>query len=186
MLVLASGSPRRRQLLAQLGVQFRVETTEVDECRLTGERPQDMTVRLALLKAHSVYDKIGGGHPVLGGDTTVSIDDQALGKPVDRDHAMTMLQRLSGDTHMVFSAVALVTAGHQLHNLSITEVTFGRISQRQLDQYCDSAEPFDKAGAYGIQGVAGAFVRHIKGSYSGVVGLPLWHTRQLLDRIDYP
>ena len=161
-----------------------------------------MTVRLALLKAQTVFDRLcanddggddGGGkeHAVLGGDTVVAIGDEVFGKPADRDHALTMLGCLSGNTHTVFSAVALVVGWRpvrpvrKLHRLSATEVTFGRLDRRQLEQYCDGDEPFDKAGAYGIQGAGGAFVKHIKGSYSGVVGLPLWETSQLLRELGH-
>lgn len=185
MLVLASRSPRRRALLAQLGAVFRVEDIEVDERRLADESPQDMTVRLALLKAQTAFDKIGGGNPVLAGDTVVSIGDEILGKPTNRDHAVAMLQRLSGNTHTVFSAVAVVAEDHRQHRLSATEVTFDHLGRQQIEQYCDSTEPFDKAGAYGIQGAAGAFVKSIRGSYSGVVGLPLWETGLLLREIGY-
>ena len=199
MLILASASPRRREMLARLVTGFRTETAGVDESPLNGESPRDMTVRLALLKAQTVFDRLcvnddggddGGGkeHAVLGGDTVVAIGDEVFGKPADRDHALTMLGCLSGNTHTVFSAVALVTDGRpvrKLHRLSATEVTFGRLDRRQLEQYCDGDEPFDKAGAYGIQGAGGAFVKHIKGSYSGVVGLPLWETSQLLRELGH-
>ena len=201
ILVLASASPRRREMLARLVAGFRTETAGVDESPLNGESPRDMTVRLALLKAQTVFDRLcanddggddrgGGGkeHAVLGGDTVVAIGDEVFGKPADRDHALTMLGCLSGNTHTVFSAVALVTDGRpvrKLHRLSATEVTFGRLDRRQLEQYCDGDEPFDKAGAYAIQGAGGAFVKHIKGSYSGVVGLPLWETSQLLRELGH-
>ena len=197
MLILASASPRRREMLARLVAGFRTETAGVDESPLNGESPRDMTVRLALLKAQTVFDRLcvnddgGGGdkeHAVLGGDTVVAIGDEVFGKPADRDHALTMLSCLSGNTHTVFSAVALVAGGRpvrKLHRLSATEVTFGRLDRRQLEQYCDGDEPFDKAGAYGIQGAGGAFVKHIKGSYSGVVGLPLWETSQLLRELGH-
>ncbi len=194
-LILASASPRRRALLAQLGAEFRSEPAGIDERRLTGESPGDMTVRLALLKAQTVFARVcgsgngdhgGGEHPVLAGDTAVALGDEILGKPADRDHAMAMLARLSGHTHTVFSAVALVAGGHRRHRLSVTEVAFDRLSRRQIARYCAGAQPFDKAGAYGIQGAAGAFVHCIKGSYSGVVGLPLRETWLLLRAIDYP
>ena len=199
MLVLASASPRRREMLARLVAGFRTETAGVDESPLNGESPRDMTVRLALLKAQTVFDRLcvnddGGDdrgdkeHAVLGGDTVVAIGDEVFGKPADRDHALTMLGCLSGNTHTVFSAVALVAGGRPvrtMHRLSATEVTFGRLDRRQLEQYCDGDEPFDKAGAYGIQGAGGAFVKHIKGSYSGVVGLPLWETSQLLRELGH-
>lgn len=183
MLILASTSPRRREMLALLGLQFQIESVDVDESRHAGESPHDMSVRLALFKAQTVFDYIsarGAGNPVLAGDTVVAIGSEVFGKPRDREHAITILRRLSGDTHTVFSAVALVAGGHRTSCISTTKVTFDRIDQQQIERYCNTAEPFDKAGAYGIQGVAGAFVKHISGSYSGVVGLPLWETRQLL------
>lgn len=175
--------------MTQLGVTFRVETAEVDESRIKGESPEAMTVRLAQLKAQSVFERAGGeaeGCAVLGGDTVVAIGDEIFGKPKDRQHAIAMLQRLSDNTHTVFSAVAIVSATQQAHRISITEVTFCRITPQQIERYCDSEEPFDKAGAYAIQGIAGAFVTHINGSYSGVVGLPLWETAQLLREFNYP
>ena len=190
-------------MLAQLGVIFRIESTDVDERRLRGESPDDMTVRLALLKAQTVFERVVTERAdgkrgltdepatVLGGDTVVAIGDEVFGKPNGRDHALAMLQRLSGNTHTVFSAVALVAEGRRcanprtLYRLSETEVTFGRLERRQLERYCDSTEPFDKAGAYAIQGAGGAFVKHIQGSYSGVVGLPLWETAQLLRELDH-
>lgn len=184
-------------MLAQLAVEFRTELAGVDERRLDGESPEDMTVRLALLKAHSVFERVtahgdADNQPVavLAGDTVVAIGEEVFGKPAERAHAMAMLQQLSGNTHVVFSAVALVIGAHgygitqAIHRLSATEVTFENLDRQQLECYCDSTEPFDKAGAYAIQGAAGAFVKHINGSYSGVVGLPLWETAQLLREIE--
>ncbi|MDD9823172.1 MAG: Maf family protein, partial [Gammaproteobacteria bacterium] len=198
MLILASESPRRRMLLAQLGVAFRVEVAAVDERRLAGESPAEMSVRLALLKARSVAARLGvdgdsggdrdtgdpgrdnPGNPgaigdaeataVLAGDTVVAIGDESLGKPADRAHAVAMLRRLSGATHTVYSAVALRAGRRAAHRLSATAVTFARLDARDIEQYCDTDEPYDKAGGYGIQGPAGAFVTRIDGSYSGVVG----------------
>lgn len=196
-------------LLAQLGVAFRVEVAAVDERRLAGESPAEMSVRLALLKARSVAARLGidgdsgggrdtsrdsgrdnPGNPgaigdaeaaaVLAGDTVVAIGDESLGKPVDRAHAVAMLRRLSGATHTVYSAVALLAGRRAAHRLSATAVTFAGLDARDIEQYCDTDEPYDKAGGYGIQGPAGAFVTRINGSYSGVVGLPLWETRALL------
>ena len=213
MLILASESPRRRMLLAQLGVAFRVEVAAVDERRLAGESPAEMSVRLALLKARSVAARLGvdgdsgggrdtgrdtgrdsgrdtPGNPgaigdaeataVLAGDTVVAIGDESLGKPADRAHAVAMLRRLSGATHTVYSAVALLAGRRAAHRLSATAVTFAGLDARDIERYCDTDEPYDKAGGYGIQGPAGAFVTRIDGSYSGVVGLPLWETRALL------
>ena len=193
-------------LLAQLGVAFRVEVAAVDERRLAGESPAEMSTRLALLKARSVAARLGvdgdsgggrdpgldpgRGNPgaigdaeattVLAGDTVVAIGDESLGKPADRAHAVAMLRRLSGATHTVYSAVALLAGARAAHRLSATAVTFAGLDARDIEQYCDTDEPYDKAGGYGIQGPAGAFVTRIDGSYSGVVGLPLWETRALL------
>lgn len=201
MLILASESPRRRALLAQLGVAFRVEVAAVDERQLPGETPAAMASRLALLKARSVAARLGlrggpgergdgidgGGDEqataVLAGDTVVAVDGDALGKPADRAHAIAMLRRLSGVTHTVYTAVALVTGAREAARLSATQVTFARLDDRDIERYCDTGAPYDKAGGYGIQGPAGAFVTRIDGSYSGVVGLPLRETRALLGAI---
>lgn len=191
MLILASASPRRRDLLARLGVPFRVESASaaVDERRLPGETPPAMTERLAVRKARNVLQQ--QHRPprelvVLGGDTVVAIGDEILGKPHNRAQAAAMLQKLSGNTHTVFSAVAAVAAQptRQLHRISVTEVTFCDLSPPQIERYCAQALPFDKAGGYAIQGAAEAFVTRLHGSYSGVLGLPLWETWQLLQELD--
>ena len=188
-LVLASASPRRREMLALLCDDFRVVAADVCEDALPGESPADLTVRLAMLKADTVFaresartsgDKNAGELAVLGGDTVVAIGDDILGKPANRAQATAMLQRLSGETHTVFSAVALVAERYRNHRLSATKVTFARLESRQIARYCAGDEPYDKAGAYAIQGAAAAFVTQIAGSPSGVIGLPLWETAQLL------
>lgn len=181
-LILASQSPRRRELLALLGLPFEVTHADVDETPLPDEAPEDMTRRLALKKALKVFAQHGPEAWVLGGDTTVSIDGEVLGKPDSQEAAMAMLKRLSGSRHSVVSAVALVGDNFCHVEISHTWVTFGEWSTDQMRAYCDSGEPFDKAGGYGIQGYAGAFVRDITGSYSGVVGLPLYETRLLLEK----
>ncbi len=176
----------------RLGIQFCAVRADIDERQLDGESPADMTVRLALGKADTIFKRLASEtetdpnikNAVLGGDTVVAIGDEIFGKPSDQAHAMAMLQRLSGNTHSVFSAIALVTKHRRLHRLSTTEITFDRLSQAQIEHYCAGDEPFDKAGGYAIQGAAGAFVKHISGSYSGVVGLPLWETAQLLRELD--
>lgn len=186
MLILASASPRRREMLARLGVKFRVAVADIDESCHPGESPQALSIRLAMHKAQSVFERnCQRNDAVLAGDTVVAVGDEVLGKPHHRAHAIAMLQRLSGTTHTVFSAVALVAEGQSLHRLSATEVTFGALSRQQIERYCECPEPFDKAGAYAIQGVAGAFATCINGSYSGVVGLPLWETWQLLQEFGY-
>lgn len=196
MLILASESPRRRALLAELGVAFRVEAAAVDERQLAGESPAEMATRLALLKARTVAARLGihggdGGDggatgdatAVLAGDTVVALNGESLGKPANRAQAVAMLRQLSAATHTVYSAVALVTGRRALHRLSATRVTFAPLSDRDIEAYCATDAPYDKAGGYGIQGPAGAFVTRIDGSYSGVVGLPLRETRELLGQL---
>ena len=178
-LVLASASPRRKQLLDLFGLTFDIITADVDERRID-ESPADMTIRLAVLKAQTVYESAGPDVQVLGGDTTVALGNTVFGKPANRDEAIEMLNMLSAKTHSVFSAVALARSSGCNSLLSETRVTFRELSDADIAAYCDSGDPYDKAGGYGIQGGAGSFVTAIAGSYSGVVGLPLWHTHQLL------
>lgn len=181
MLILASSSPRRRELLEQIGVSYRVCPVDVDETPLDGEVPEDFARRMALEKARAGWRAQGSGQPVLGADTVVSLDGTILGKPVDRDDALDMLGRLSGSTHRVFSAVALVHGEREAVRLSVTRVRFRTLAHREIGVYWDSGEPADKAGAYGIQGLGALFVEHLEGSYTGVVGLPLYETGQLLE-----
>ncbi|MEM7194505.1 MAG: Maf family protein [Pseudomonadota bacterium] len=183
MLILASRSPRRRQLLSLLVDKFEVESADVDETRLPDETAAEMTLRLALRKAEKVHSHYPDSF-VLGGDTTVSIDEEILGKPNDRKQAVDMLLRLSGRTHEVYSAVAIRGEFGSKEVLSTTAVTFRSLTAEDINTYCDSDEPYDKAGGYGIQGPAGQFVTRIDGSFSGVMGLPLWHTQQLLSLIE--
>lgn len=179
-LVLASRSPRRRSLLRQLELDFEVADADVDESMLENELPASMTTRLAQMKASAVYQILAPGVRVLGGDTTVALGNEVLGKPRDRDHAMAMLKRLSGRTHSVYSAVAVVDGTGCRCLLSESRVTFKQLDEQTIIRYCETGDPYDKAGAYGIQGPAGSFVSRLEGSYSGVMGLPLWHTHQLL------
>ncbi len=179
-LVLASTSPRRRELLAQLGVNFEVLAMAVDEQPLPGELATDHVCRLALAKARAAAAQLGPQVCVLGADTVVVLDGDIFGKPVDRDDAAAMLRRLSGRTHTVLSAVARVQGGAHVVRLSESEVTFRTLSPGEIAAYCDTGEPLDKAGAYAIQGRAAAFIRHLEGSYSGVMGLPLFETADLL------
>ena len=179
-LVLASTSPRRRELLAQLGVPFEVLAPAVDEQPLPAELATDHVCRLALAKARAAAAQLGPQACVLGADTVVVLDGQILGKPVDRDDAAAMLRRLSGRTHTVLSAVARVLGGAHVVHLSESHVTFRTLSPAEIAAYCATGEPLDKAGAYAIQGRAAAFIRHLEGSYSGVMGLPLYETAELL------
>lgn len=179
-LYLASRSPRRQELLRQVGLRFDVIAADVPELRQPGQSPADYAVAMALVKARAA--RAPAPRPVLGADTDVVIDDEILGKPAGRDEALAMLERLSDRTHEVFSAVAVVQDGRAETALSVTLVRFGPITAAQASAYWDTGEPADKAGAYGIQGAGAQFVREIHGSYSGVVGLPLYETLELLGR----
>lgn len=178
-LILASSSPRRRELLAALGVGFAVRAVDVDERRLDGESADRMVVRLAEAKATA---RAGESEIVLGADTAVVLDDEVFGKPQDRDDALTMLATLSGRRHRVVTGVAVASGGRVENRLSSTEVQFREIDPDEALRYWQTGEPRDKAGAYAIQGLGGVFVEAIIGSYSGVVGLPVFETAALLAR----
>jgi septum formation protein len=187
-LVLASASPRRRELLWQLGVPHRVAVADLREDALSDESAADCVQRLALAKATKIWQAmaLAGAPgaallPVLGADTAVVIDGQMLGKPADRETAMRMLARLSGRTHQVLTAVALVGPHGSAQRLSQSEVSFRALAEAECAAYWDSGEPRDKAGGYAIQGLGAVFVSELRGSFSGVVGLPLFETAQLLD-----
>ena len=179
-LILASASPRRKELLARLGVEFSVMSADIDETRLEHEPPLTMTERLALGKARAVASQLRAASWVLGADTTVALGDRVFGKPDSRQDAIDTLTLLSGRTHEVISSVSLVGPEQALTRSVISRVMFGRLSDAQIRAYCDTDEPWDKAGSYAIQGLAGAFVKHIDGDYSAIVGLPLWTCTQLL------
>lgn len=182
-ILLASGSPRRRELLAQLLEDFEVAATDIDESLLDGETPLNYVSRLSRAKALAGYSRSGGSLPVLGSDTIVLLDDEILCKPESRTEAENMLQRLSGRTHEVYSGVALALDPETvLEALSITSVTFSEIPLAWIRQYCRGDEPMDKAGAYAVQGGTAQFISRIEGSYSGVMGLPLFETAGLLRR----
>jgi septum formation protein len=183
LVVLASASPRRRELLWQIGVPHRVATPGIDEARRAGESPEECVRRLALAKARAVQAK---GLPVLGADTEVVLDDDMLGKPRDRASALAMLQRLSGRSHRVLTAVALVAGERHELMLSDSEVEFRALSDAECERYWASGEPRDKAGGYAIQGLGAVFVRALRGSYSGVMGLPLFETATLLAAAGVP
>lgn len=183
MIVLASSSPRRSALLQQIGVAHRLVPAPIDERRLEGEPVEDCVRRLAAQKARYVQRLIATAEPVLGADTAVVLDEQMLGKPADRAAGLTMLERLSGRTHTVLSAVT-VAAGTAIHSaLSRTEVRFRPLTLAERQAYWASGEPCDKAGAYAIQGLGAIFVEELRGSYSGVMGLPLFETASLLARV---
>lgn len=183
MLYLASKSPRRRELLAQIRVAFECLDVDVPEVLAPGEAPEAFVRRLARDKAGAGLEIVAdadAGARVLGADTIVLIDDLVLGKPRDRDEGLAMLARLSGRKHRVLSAVALATGGDIRTELSDSEVEFREIGAAERERYWDSGEPADKAGGYAIQGAATLFVKHLSGSYSGVMGLPLYETGKLL------
>ena len=177
-LTLASRSPRRSEILTAIGIPFDVRAADVDEARLDGEAPVDMVVRLALQKARTVAPDVS--RPVLGADTAVVLGEQLFGKPEDEDDAVRMLMALAGHKHEVATGVALVTNEIELTALSITEVQFRDIGRDEARRYWHSGEPRDKAGAYAIQGRGGVFVEAIMGSFTGVVGLPVYETAGLL------
>lgn len=179
IVILASQSPRRKELLAQLGMTFQVLAADIDETPLIDEAAMQYVQRMAIEKA-MVVAEYAAGQPVLAADTSVVIDGEILGKPTSRDHAQQMLRRLSGRSHQVMTAVALYANGQLRQRLAVTEVRFGELSAEQIRCYVETGDADDKAGGYGIQGVAGQFVAHIAGSYSGVVGLPLYETAALL------
>lgn len=180
-LVLASASPRRRELLAQIGVAFDVQVADVDERVLPGESPENYVTRLAIDKARSVVAR-GCAVPVLGADTTVVIDGKILGKPENETDAIGMLRLLSGREHAVMTAVALCRVNETAVVCSRTRVWFRERDDELIARYAGTGEPMDKAGGYGIQGLGAVFVTRIDGSYSGVVGLPLAETADLLRR----
>ena len=178
LLNLASSSPRRMEILRAMGITFSAQGVDIDESRDHDEAADAMVLRLASAKAAAA--RLTQSGPVLAADTAVVVDDVVFGKPHDSDDAIAMLARLSGQTHRVVTGVALHWDGGRETALSITEVTFREISPDEALAYWHSGEPCDKAGAYAIQGRGGVFVKAIDGSYSGVVGLPVFETAQLL------
>src|ERR1700730_3374865 len=185
---LASGSPRRRELLAQIGVPFQVLSVTVDEPRLPGEAPDAYVVRLARHKADAGWRTrpLRTPSPVLAADTTVVLDGEILGKPNDRSDGEQMLRALGGRTHEVLTAVAVATTQGLIWRTSRSEVTFRAISGAEAHNYWATGEPRDKAGGYAIQGGAAIFVANLKGSSSGVMGLPLFETSELFEQAGVP
>lgn len=180
--ILASASPRRRMLLEQLGLKFKVRASEVDELPEPGEAPGDYVLRVSRLKAEAVARQLGVSLPVLSADTEVVLDGSVLGKPKDRADALKMLSRLSGRAHQVLSGVALWKGGALDTARCESRVSFRALEAGEAEAYWESGEPRDKAGAYGIQGRGAVFVERLEGSYSNVVGLPLFETATLLRR----
>jgi len=181
---LASASPRRSELLRQIGVLFKVRTAEIAEVRADGERPDAYVRRLAAEKAEAVWARVAvaAPRPVLAADTAVVLGGRVFGKPANAAEVEEMLVALSGRTHVVLTAVALRCDDGSETLLSESEVRFRSTTPEERAAYCRSSEPLDKAGGYGIQGRAAMFVEHLSGSYSGVVGLPLFETAELLKR----
>ena len=184
MLYLASQSPRRRQLLEQLGLRFSVLEVDVPEVRRVDEPAEDYVSRVAREKAGAGLLTVGAisGAIVIGADTEVVLDGDVFGKPADADAAAAMLARLAGRTHRVISAVWVVSAGREDHVVSVSEVGVAALDAATISRYVDTGEAYGKAGAYAIQGRAAAFVDRLAGSYSGVMGLPLHETATLLRR----
>jgi septum formation protein len=188
MIYLASQSPRRQELLAQLGVRFETIDVSVHEQRQVGESPEQYVNRVAREKAGAGLLQLCGKAQaiVLGADTDVVIDGDVLGKPADADQAAALLRRLSGRTHQVHTAVWLVSAGSEQSARVSTDVRFAELTQSEIADYIATGEPFGKAGAYAIQGRAAAFIAGITGSYSSVMGLPLHETSVLLRNFGVP
>jgi len=183
-LILASGSPRRRELLAHLGVPFEVAPADVDEAWRSGEPAEDLVRRLAVEKAQAVAANAGDDVVVLAADTVVVLDGDVLGKPSDADDAAAMLARLAGRLHVVLTGVAVARAAGGAAGIDVevvaTEVFFDALTPEDIAWYVATGEPLDKAGAYGIQGVGGTFVASIRGSFDNVVGLPMAVARRML------
>jgi septum formation protein len=199
LVYLASGSPRRRELLRQIGVPHEVVEVGIDESLRPGESPGAYVSRLAIAKAEAGLDRVrqtahGRGQLdsdptpplVLGADTTVALDDRIFGKPGTRAEALGMLRQLSGRTHQVSTAVALAAPGETALRISHSEVTFRALREEECAAYWETGEPRDKAGGYGVQGLAAIFISSLRGSYSGVMGLPLFETAELLDAAGAP
>jgi septum formation protein len=195
---LASKSPRRRELLRQIGVEFELlllrgegpRGPDVSEEVLPNEKAEDYVVRVTREKAEQAWKIMLARRlplrPVLAADTTVVIDGRILGKPANEAEAMDMLRALSGRTHQVITSVALHRDGETFQQTQTSEVTLSPLTDEMMRAYCASSEPYDKAGGYGIQGIAAVFVKHIAGSYTGIMGLPLFETAQLLNQAGIP
>lgn len=180
---LASRSPRRGELLTQIGVSFDVMAADTDESVYPGELPQDYVGRVASAKARVVRERLPpeDARPILAADTAVIVEERILGKPRDREDGLEMLRSLSGRSHRVLTAVALVAGERQWMALSVSRVTFRHLAEEEMRRYWRSGEPIGKAGGYAIQGLGALFIAGLDGSYSGVMGLPLFETGQLLE-----
>lgn len=177
---LASASPRRRELLSQIGLAFRVAPANIPEVRTDGESVKNFVARMALNKARAVSTAKADGHAVLGADTVVVIDGEMLGKPGNRDEGLAMLEKLSGKMHQVFTAVAVVHDGATTVETNVSQVWFSKLDASERAAYWETGEPADKAGAYAVQGLGAVFIERLDGSFSGVMGLPLHVTARIL------
>ena len=187
-LCLGSASPRRAELLRQIGVEFEVRIADIDESFRENEMPDEYVIRMANEKARRVRELNQGtpfsALPVLAADTTVVLGQEVMGKPQNRQQALSMLASLSGNTHDVLTAVSLLHGERLASRLSRSKVTFCQLDELEISRYWDTGEPLDKAGAYAIQGRAAVFIESLQGSYSGVMGLPLFEVGQLLEELD--
>lgn len=181
-ITLASASPRRRELLDQIGVNYHVLAVNIDETPARNEKAEDFVRRLAMQKAQAGFNQHAIVQPSLGSDTIVVLNHKILGKPKDQCDAYAMLSALSGKQHQVMTAVAMCDAENSFVSLNISRVTFRELTQKEIEAYWLTGEPLDKAGAYAIQGVAAQFIEKLDGSYSAVMGLPLFETAELLKK----
>jgi len=184
--VLASASPRRTELLSQIGIPHKVMPVDIDESALPNETPSDQVARLAQQKAQAALARLSAQNEltsntlVIASDTLIEFNGKSIGKPVNKEDAVRILQLLSDSKHRVLTSVSVASCEKQETTTVITEVTFAALTKNEIDAYWDTGEPADKAGSYAIQGIGGQFVKAINGSASAVIGLPLYETRQLL------
>lgn len=188
LLYLASASPRRRDLLQQLGYTIHLCPTPIDETPQPNESAQDYVLRMAIEKNQATQKAFSGSlnAPLISADTTVALNNHILGKPDNAQHAKQILHQLSGSTHQVLTAVCVHYQQQTISVVQSSDVCFKTLNEHEIDAYIATKEPLDKAGAYGIQGLAGVFVSHLSGSFTGVMGLPIFETIALLQQIHYP
>ncbi len=185
MIILASKSPRRKDLLSRAGVEYKAITSDAEETRIDGESPREQAERLASLKANDVAKIHGLDLPVLGSDTIVVLDGKTLGKPIDRADGARMLKELAGRWHTVITGVSLIDTNGTEKIISVqSEVSFRNLSDYEIESYLDTGEPFDRAGSYAIQGIGAFIIDSLKGSYTNVIGLPLKETLEMLKEIE--
>ncbi len=179
-IILASQSPRRKQLLEQIGINPFCLPVDIDESKFESESPQEYCQRLSLEKAQAGWQQTKGQAPVIGSDTIVVFKGKTLGKPKDKADAKNMLKILSNNTHQVMTAVSIVAENTKKTVMSVSHVEFRKLDTKELNDYIETTEPMDKAGSYGIQGKAAVWIKNISGSYSGIMGLPLFETAKLI------